>query len=541
MSSRALRIAALLLAAGSRLSAQHGPEPAELARPLFVNDEWERYARIRQIAGDAPLYPWTVRTFTARESRLLAASNGAHPWDVLTPPVSRTAFGRMHVAPTDMEVRLIVNSAFPYGYNDGEVWAGRGLTSVLSGGVQARVGHVSAALNPLMFRAENAPFTLRPTGGTGAYFFADAFAPVVIDQPQRFGDDAYQRIETANSRVELDSRWLAMGISTAAQHWGPARDHPLVLGNNAGGFPHVYLGTGEPVNVFIGRLHTRLTWGKLDASEYSVMRERGPRYRFAPGVAVSFLPAGVPGLELGFSRFFHLGWSDSVLTVTNFLRPFIGIVRKYRRSANDPIGDEPDNQIASLFGRWVFPASGFEIYGEFAKDDYNGDFRDLAMQPDHLSGFLIGFQRVVRSDQRYRVFRAELLNTRISPLGLTRPQSPFYIHSRLNQGHTHNGQVLGSAASFGGGAFTAGVDVYRRSGRQTLSFTRMMRAEYRPTEFAMPEPGRADIFYQVSIDGTRMRNRIAVTYELSWVRETSRYFQDDATNLRASTGVRFLW
>lgn len=507
-------------------------------RPLFVNDEWERYARVRQIAGDAPLYPWTVRAFTARETRLLSARDARHPWTSHAEPAVRQWAG-ITITPVEGQAQAIYNSAFPFGFNDGALWAGRGLTTSFTAGVQLSRGIATLTLAPQIFRAENQAFALAPSAVASPY--GDPFLAPGIDTPQRFGPDAYQRIVFGNSRLELTGFGVTTGFGTESQHWGPARDHPLILGNNAGGFPHAFLGTASPVDLWIAKAHTRLMWGRLEATPYRQVVPAEPA-RFATGIVLSLQPRGVPGLELGFSRFFHIMWKDGVIA-DNATRPFIGVVRDFRRTPDDPIGDEPDNQIASIFARWALPKAGVEVYAEFGKDDYNKELRDITMEPDHISGVLYGMQRVLRSkdSSSYRVIRAEWLDTRLLPLAMNRPEGPFYIHSPLTQGHTHEGQVLGSAAAFGGGAAVAAFDRYDASGRMTVSASRMMRAEFLPPGNVVGAAGKADVFYTLGVDGLRFRGRIAATYEVTAVYEMNRNFGRDAFNLRASSGVRYAW
>ena len=42
----------------------------------------------------------------------------------------------------------------------------------------------------------------------------------------------------------------------------------------------------------------------------------------------------------------------------------------------------PGNEMASLFGRWVLPEAGAEIYGEWSRDDRFANLQDLIMEPD---------------------------------------------------------------------------------------------------------------------------------------------------------------
>ncbi len=105
---------------------------------------------------------------------------------------------------------------------------------------------------------------------------------VSIDLPQHFGDGPYTRVDPGQSSLRLDARGVAAGLSTANQHWGPAAEHPLLLGSNAPGFLHAFLGTSEPVDVWIGSLHGRVVYGRLRQSGYS-RTPRAPEAASCPG------------------------------------------------------------------------------------------------------------------------------------------------------------------------------------------------------------------------------------------------------------------
>src|SRR5690606_39168707 len=100
----------------------------------------------------------------------------------------------------------------------------------LQGGVAARYGPVSLTLAPLFFWAQNRGFDLLPNGRSGRLAFADPVSPGSIDLPQRFGDSPYARLDPGQSTLRVDLPFLAAGVSTADQYWGPALVHPLVLG-----------------------------------------------------------------------------------------------------------------------------------------------------------------------------------------------------------------------------------------------------------------------------------------------------------------------
>lgn len=521
-----------LLCVASWLSLALTGARAQAAGDLLpVNSEWERYWRVLQVSGAVPEYPWSSRMFGPADLRRLQAVD-SHPWRTRPRTTALRVFG-LDMAALPLQVRTIVNSAVPFGFNEGPVWAGRGVTAVLETGVAVRAGVLSAALAPVMFQAQNAAFELMPNGHTGHLAFGNPF-PWPIDMPQRFGAGPYRRLDPGHSFVRLDAKALAVGVSTAAQHWGPSRDHPLVLGSNAGGFPHAFVGTASAVRLGPALVQAKAVWGRLSHSAYTPM-ETVARYRLGAGAVLVVSPVPLPGLELGVSRFVHVLWLGEMLTAANLLRPFGRLV-----NTSD---DNVENQVASLFGRWLVQEAGIEVYGEYAREDGNLSFRHLLLEPDHAAGYTLGLQRVwARDGDRRHVARAEVANTRSTTPHLIPGQNPFYVHSPISQGHTHRGLALGSAAGFGGGGTSIAYDRYSPDGRWTVGWTRLMRAEYLTAERAwVPVPDSADVFHALGVDGLLFRGRTAVTFELTGVYEVNRDFRRNVFNLRAGAGVQYLW
>ena len=496
----------------------------------WVNSEWERYWRVLQVAGDVADMPWSIRPLGPRALERLQPQD--HPWS--RRDLSRGIVLRgFQLTLQPLDAQLIANSSFPYGFNEGPVWAGRGLTASVRGGASFSAGRISGALAPVIFQAQNAAFELYPNGLPGDFAFGFPY-PWAADMPQRFGDRAYRRLDPGNSFLRADVGLLSTGFSTAAQHWGPARDHPVILGSNAGGYPHLFLGTSRPAPVGPFRVQARLTWGRLSQSRYTTM-ELVQKRRLAVGAVGTVSLAAIPGLELGAGRFVHILWSDDVLTRENALKPFGPLLGQTATNS--------ENQIASVFGRWVHGRSGVEVYGEFGREDGNLSWRHLLIEPDHASAYMLGMQRVWKrsSDQRSAV-RAEVLNTRSTTPHLIPAQTPWYVHSPISQGHTHRGLALGSAGGFGGGASTVAYDRYTPAGRWTVSWARLMRAELLTSERGwVPLPNDADVFHAIGADGLIFRGRTALTWEVRGVYEANRNFGGDAFNLRVGTGVRHAW
>ena len=491
---------------------------------IFAGGELESYLRLLQVTGDVRPFPWSVRAFGPQEARALAPTGADHPWGERYDLVGDTVGGAVSlVRPA---IRGVFNSAFPYGSDDGPLWAGKGMAGSVRAGVAVRYGAFSAVLAPEITASQNADFPLMPIGLTADSAFRDPRYPNSIDHPQRFGDGSYVTADLGQSTVRLDYRGAALGISTANQYWGPARDYPLLLGTNAPGFLHGFLGTTRPAGIWIGSVHARVLWGVLEQSDYSP-KEQGDDRRFMTGFVASFLPRGVEGLEIGVSRFYHIEWPEDGLSLGLLGRPFESFLKTNIGSADSRV----ENQLASIHARWVLAPAGFEIYGEFAREDHNYDLRDLILEPDHDSAYLLGFQRVWKGDTRWWALRGEVVNGERSHLSNVRAQVPLYLHTQLKQGHTQRGQLLGSPAVYGGSGARLTLDRYDESGRLTIYGERTLRSEPRPTTDARTDGANLDVIYSTGAEWLTFQGPVEITAGITGVFNFNRYFRSDVFNL----------
>src|SRR5579885_2726494 len=185
---------------------------------IEVGGEEERYLRALQVAGLAPLEPWSIQPFSSSQQRRLRGQ-AVGMW--------QTHYDSETVAYANLlrpHVRVIDNSTFPLQVGGGPTWAGRGLTTEAQAGVTGAAGPIHVQLAPLAFWTQNLAFTMAPNGEQGAARFGDPRFPLNIDAPQRFGDAAYARFTMGTSRASLDIAGMTAGVSTAPQRWGPARD-----------------------------------------------------------------------------------------------------------------------------------------------------------------------------------------------------------------------------------------------------------------------------------------------------------------------------
>jgi hypothetical protein len=315
-----------------------------------------------------------------------------------------------------------------------------------------------------------------------------------------------------------------------------------VLGNNAGGFPHLFAGTGLPVNIGIGRVHGRVMWGRAEQSPYSPVQS-GETSRFVTGAVGVFTPRGLDGLEVGVSRFFHVAWPEGGPGMDDFLKPFEGVGKASLDSTGiGPDGrNSPHNQLASAFFRWVFPRAGVEAYGELGREDHSWDFLDWALEPDHSSGYVLGLRKVWRQDGGSRLvsLHAETMNTEVSHILRVRTQSPFYRHTDTPQGHTLRGQVLGAPSGYGGGGSVVGLDIYRPAGRWSVQWMRQRVGDrwnyWRGDE---EDPRGTEVIHSLSGEGLFFTGSFDLLAGATAAMDLNRYHEGDAFNLSVRLGVQ---
>ena len=308
---RAATCAAALSGTAPRLAAQWQANggPAGAALGAVVGSDVERYVRALTLAGIVSPLPWGARPFGADELAELLADTSvrAHPWRA---PLARAMAPRARAV---IIANAGVNSAFPWGANDGPLWQGRGLTTAAAGALTFRWGPLTAVAAPLVFSARNTAFPLLPVAGDSPY--RDGLFPTAVDRPQRMGGSAYARASPGESSVRLRVRGVVAGIATGSLGWGTGESFPAIFGANAGGFSHVFAGTaGRGLRVpAVGRFSGRYVLGVLEQSPWSPVTgsesyvndiEIGTR-RVGSGLTLSFMPSFLPTLELGASRFYH--------------------------------------------------------------------------------------------------------------------------------------------------------------------------------------------------------------------------------------------
>lgn len=513
---------------------------------VFVGTEREQYLRYLSLDDTTNNESWTIRPLSPIQIRKLGRTLGSHPWEARTAGFadSSALFEAGFLSP-NASVRF--NSAFPYGTNDGAIWAGRGLTFSAQAGVYARLGPLTLTLLPTVFRAENTAFHLAPS--TLPCGCGDPIYSGNIDRPQRFGTQAYQRFDPGESSIRVDALGLSAGLSTAHEGWGPSNEYPFIIGNNAPGFLHIFFGSANPLPVVIGRLHVRVIYGRLDQSAFSPVTGSkfyasnidAGRIRFASGLVATFQPRGFDGLEIGGSRFIHSVWPRSGIPASYFRKPLQSFLKVNLGSNFDQQIAGTDNQEASLFARWAFPKSGLEAYGEYGREDHSYDLRDLLQEPDHERAYSLGLAKTIgKTPTKFNVFRVEVMSFILPPLATTgRGEGSVYVHTFIRQGHTNRGQLLGADVGVGSaGASTVRWDHYSSAGRWGIFWRRDLRKETSdPTLTAPTVQQIADVVHALGFERLRFTRRFDVTTSLTLMRDFSRDYNVSRSNINAAVAI----
>jgi hypothetical protein len=515
---------------------------AGTAEEVYAGSDLEAYLKYVALADSVDTRGWTIRPLSPRQTDDLRALILKSPWAArlrdFPQPAPRAQF---KLLPMTASVRF--NSAFPYGSNDAAIWAGRGATVAVEGGIFARAGILSLRLAPILFRAQNAPFSLAPSSlpcGCG-----DPQYGTEVDRPQRFGSHAYQRLDPGQSEIRVDAFGMTAGFSTANEGWGPSREYPFILGNNAPGFAHFFAGTGTPFPVLIGRAHIRVIYGRLDESEFSVVngskfyqsRIDIGRLRFGSGAIASFEPRGIDGLEIGAARFFHSIWPKSGIPPSYLRKPLQTFLKAHLSPTFDAQISGTDNQEASLFARWSFLKSGLEVYGEYGKEDHSYDLRDFVQEPDHQRSYSLGLTKVLqRRPSSFDVLQADLINFQAPTLLRTgRGEGSIYLHTFLRQGHTNRGQLLGADVGVGAAAgSTISWNRYTPAGRTSFYWKRDLRGESGTfSTGGQYDSHTVDVIHSIGYERLRFKRKMDVTTSLTLMNDFNRNFGHDVFNLNA--------
>jgi hypothetical protein len=351
------------------------------------------------------------------------------------------------------QLTFVNNTRLPFGQNDGALWAGRGANLRALAGFTATAGPVRLVVIPELAYSANNRLPIDPSDPrffksvpANMSHFASPWnvIPYSIDMPYRFGDQAINKIYPGQSSLTFTGGPVEVGAATENEWWGPAVRNPIVMGDNAAGFPHVFLRTSRPLNTVLGRIDARWIVGGVHESDF-FDNSSTDDVRSLSAFGLAWKPSAASGVTLGFTR--------SVFSVTtgygdvagHFFDVFKNTGHPNARALTDSTMIPGSDQLFSLFARWALPAYGLESYVEWGRAEFPLSVSDFLQQPNHTRGYTTGVQwvRPTGADSHFRV-QGEISNVEQSTTFRFRPIGSFYTSRSVIQGYTNEGQLIGA-------------------------------------------------------------------------------------------------
>ncbi len=369
-------------------------------------------------------------------------------------------------------VLLRNNSGFPYSYNDGALWSGRGFSSLVRVAASYRRGPFALLLAPEAMTSANAywlAFDVPRLYGPVQYPDRSLFSapwyrpPWSIDAPWRFGPREIGRVDLGQTSATWTFRRggrAQVGVANESHWWGPGIRNALLLSNNAGGFPHAFARTAQPVRTRLGAFEARWMLGGLTESKFfDTVSTNNTRSFTAAGIVWHARDTSrLEGLSVGLARAVYAptrGWGS-------IPGHFLDVLASTPRSQRIPPGDTTlslsRDQIASLFARWILREGRLEIHGELGRTELPISLRDALVHPEHTMAHTLGFQLLQSLGSRSLHAEFEITNTEQSSSFASRSLGIWYASRAVPQGYTQRGQPLGAAVGPSGASQWLALD-----------------------------------------------------------------------------------
>jgi hypothetical protein len=363
-----------------------------------------------------------------------------------------------HAAVVDLQLETIWNSEIPLSLNDGSLWAGRGMNATLSGGVVGSYGRLRFMLAPRLNVSQNKPFGILPSGRVDRSAFASPWRSGTrsADLPLRFGSERYATVDPGETFLESSVGPMAFGATSAAAWWGSGTRNALLMSNNAGGIPQVYLRTARPLSTRLGEVEGVWLLGQLTESPF-FDREAGNDSRSLSAAAITLRVAADTGLRIGIGR--------SVYAVSRLGRlPAHAadvFLRWLQPSPLDSTTGTAD-QITTLFAKWTIPDAGLAAHFEWARMTIPRSLRDLMVNPQDGQGYTVGLEwaKPLSTITTVRI-QSEFTFLDQTPLQTGGEAKTFYTSELVPQGYTLRGQSIGASIGPGGSSQYLGATLFR--------------------------------------------------------------------------------
>ena len=329
---------------------------------------------------------------------------------------------------------------------------------------------VRAVVAPTLLASQNLPFPFFPPTVPGRSRFSSPYHSQgqSLDIPVRFGDHKITRFDAGRTNIRITTDRVVAGLTAENEIWGPGIRNALVMSANAPGIPRFYIGNRAAWQTRFGDVYAKGVAGVLTESLFFDDDSRND-FRSLSGLLLQLRTRFDTSLTIGLARTvyaptghaFEGAFSHALDVVTHW---------EYIARANDTLPNgqfkQQSDQLLSVFARWVFPAAGFEVYGEWARMDLPRTATELLVAGHYSSGYTMGFQWAQpRRTHDYLRLQAEVSYLEQSQVFNDRPVLDFYVGRIGQQGYTQRGQVIGAAIGPGGSSQWLALDYIRPRGQ----------------------------------------------------------------------------
>lgn len=369
------------------------------------------------------------------------------------------------------------NTAAPFGQNDGALWQGKGYNTSISGGFRLEGYGFELTFKPQVAFTENLAFDYISPNYKGSDFEGKAsvygyYGVKYVDAPQRFGDDFIFSFDWGDSELRYTWKNFSLGFGTQSIWLGPAKINPILHSNNAVSYPKLDIGFRRQevvlpwIDLYIGDIELRGWWGKLSESEYFDNNEEN-NHNLISGLSLAWaLPGTFEGLTLGINRTMISKWNNiNPYTLFEIFIPSLGTSG----------GTDVSDQRFSFIADYLFPESDFEVYLEWARNDFSPSMDFIIRYPFHTQAWTFGMQKAYQLPKDFQLqilFELTFLEVSADYLKLIGWPTSFYVHHAVKQGYTNAGQWLGAGIGTGGNSQYLGFRIYHSKGSIDLFFQR---------------------------------------------------------------------
>mgnify|MGYP006275808955 CR=1 FL=1 len=476
----------------------------------------------------------------AKKSSMQYHSFGTTTWSIDPNHPWSEAFGAAEPAPQPVKFSVVppslfasYNTLYPHGFNDRLLWQGRGFNAWSVGGIALESRFFLASLVPALALMENRDFvTIDSAEYRNLYQF--------IDNPQRFGTQPIFWYSGGDSQLRLKWWRLSLGIGAQKVITGPAMRNPIMLSTNAASFPHMDVGLDTWSTPF-GDFEARALWGRTAESDHFDDIPSNNHNLFTL-LSLAYRFPFLDSLTLGAYRSLQADWATMIPSdwLVMFIPSMNGSLTRYGEWGFDDL-----DQRAGITFDWRFPEVGFRFYGDWGRDDYNSDWRQLFYLPGHTQAYTFGFQKAIDGPAGGPF----VLTAELSELWLTRDyyandlarNKTHYGHGIVRQGHTHRGQVLGAGIGSGANAQYLGLrhyGTYGYSGAYLQRHARNQDVIYNtPQRF---DHQRVDVEITGALEGGVFIGRHLIFGAFAYSRNLNRDYirENDVNNFHFELGVQ---